>query len=87
MHVFEILTFNLKNIRFKDNKDYFDSLLKDFDISYSDIAFCFTSDHDGKISERVVKQFPELKPYRKYYEETDMLGRIDSDFHLSSICI
>lgn len=86
MHVFETLTFNLKQIRFADNKEYFDSLLKEFDLSYSDVAFCFTFDPEGKISERVIKQFPELKPYRKYYEKTDLLGRVDSDFHLSSIC-
>ena len=41
MQVFETFTYNLNSIKFKDTKDYFDGLLGKFNMSYTDIMFCF----------------------------------------------
>lgn len=47
MQIFEIFTYNLKDIRFKNTKDFFDILLESLNLKYSEIMFCFTSDLEG----------------------------------------
>lgn len=63
MRVYEKITYNLKDIRFKDTKEYLDGLLAELGIGYTDIAFLFTGDSVGTICKKAVKHFPALIPY------------------------
>ena len=63
MRVYEKITYNLKEIRFKDTKEYVDGLLAELGIGYTDIAFLFTGDSVGTICNKAIKQIPTLAPY------------------------
>lgn len=81
MQVFDIYTYNLKNIKFKDNKDYFDHLLGELDLRYTDVGFCFKSDFDGLLCEKVVKQLPNLEQYKQCIKMQDL----PQEYRMSSI--
>ena len=85
MQVFEIFTYNLNSIKFKDTKDYFDGLLEKFGISYTDIMFCFTSDFSGNLCKKVVKTFPQLSEYIKHLEESERYFKSVPDNCFTSI--
>lgn len=70
MRVYEVLGYNLKQIRFKENKEFFEVLLRDFGFFYTDVAFTFTCGPCAKVE----KSFPELGKYKQY-----------SDFHHDDI--
>ena len=70
MQTFEKLTYNLKQIRFKENKDFIESLLYDSGFQYTDIAFLFSSDFTGEICDKVIKYFPKLAEYKHWYKES-----------------
>ena len=59
MRVFEMDSYNLKQLRFKENKDFFDSLLREHQFAYTDVAFTFKFGHREKVS----GFFPELDKY------------------------
>ena len=63
MRVYEKITYNLKDIRFKDTKGYIDGLLAELGIRYTDIAFLFTGDSVGTICNKAVRQIPALSSY------------------------
>ena len=66
MQVFDIYTYNLKQLKFKENKDFFDRVLTEYGFKYEDIGFCFGSDLEGALCDKIVGLFSELAPYRKY---------------------
>lgn len=59
--VFEIYSYNLKQLRFKQNKAFLGSLLREHQLAYTDVAFTFTSGPCEKVS----RSFPELDKYRQ----------------------
>jgi hypothetical protein len=63
MRVYEKITYNLKDIKFKETKGYIDGLLAELGIGYTDIAFLFTGDSVGTICNKAIKQIPTLAPY------------------------
>lgn len=63
MRVYEVIWYNLKQIKFKENKEFFESLLRDFGLSYTGVAFTFTC---GPSRAKVDKAFPELRTYKQY---------------------
>lgn len=85
MKVFEIATYNLKQVLFKDTKVYLEDLLAQLGIGYADVSFCFSSDRDGVMCDKAIKQFPGLAVYKQYYEEPQRHGAPTSDYRLSSI--
>lgn len=85
MRVFEIITYNLKQIAFKDTKAHLDDMLHNFGVEYTDVAFCFSSDKDGAMCDKVIKQFPHLATYKQHYEEPQQYGEPLSDYRLTSI--
>lgn len=76
MQVFDKYTYNLKEIRFKDNKEYCDRLLNDLGLKYTDVGFCFWSDRDGSICDKAIKLFGNLSGYKKYIapSKPDLVG-------------
>lgn len=87
MQVFDIYTYNLNQIEFKDNKAYFDCLLNELGLGYTDIGFCFRSDFDGSLCEKAVKQFQNLKQYKKYFAESELYFKSAPEYQLSSISV
>ncbi len=87
MQIFDIYTYNLKQIKFKDNKEYFDCLLNKLDLEYTDIGFCFRSDFDGSLCEKVIKQFKNLGHYKKYLAESELYFKSVPEHQISSISI
>lgn len=61
MRLFDVYSFNLKNIRFKDNIDYFNESLKALGLEFTDVGFCF---HCGEDHDKVVKASKNLSEYR-----------------------
>lgn len=68
MRVYEVCFYNLKQIRFKENKEFFEGLLRDFGYSYTDIAFTFQYGP----CEKVAKFFPELNQYKRHYDHIEL---------------
>ena len=84
MRIFEVFTYNLKQIKFKDNKGFFDTILKELKLKYSDIAFCFEGDYSGRICDKVIKQFPELMEYKQYLDVSARYFQSHAEYRLSS---
>lgn len=87
MRIFDIYTYDLKQIRFKDNKEYFDRLLKELDLAYTDIGFCFRPDFDGSICEKVTKQFESLRQYKRYLAESELHFGSMPEYQMSSVSV
>ena len=66
MRIFEIFTYNLNQIKFKDNQEFLDGLLEELGLAYSDIAFCFDGDSGGSVCDKAIKACPQLKEYKQY---------------------
>lgn len=64
IRVYEVFQYNLKQLKFKENKEFFEGLLRNLGFSYADIAFTFTCGPCAKVD----KAFPELRKYKQYYE-------------------
>lgn len=60
--------YNLKQLRFKENKEFFEALLRDLGYSYTDIAFTFTYGP----CEKVARSFPELNKYKQHYDHIEL---------------
>lgn len=65
MQVFDVYTYNLKQVRFKDNKEHLDCLLSEAGLSYTDVGFCFCQDWDGSTCDKAIKLFSNLSEYKK----------------------
>ncbi len=87
MQVFEVFYYNLNQLKFKDNKVFFENLLKKLRLKYTDIAFLFSSDQTGEICERTIKLFPVLKEYRHFYAESELYFRSMPNYCFSSVDI
>lgn len=74
MRVYEIFSYNLKQILFKDDLDYLEGLLNGLGLTYGGLAFCFDSDADGVNTEKVIKQFPSLAKYKHFARLSDDLS-------------
>ena len=85
MQVFEVFVYNLNQLKFKDNKDFFDAVLKELDLEYSNIAFCFEPDFDGTICDKAIRYFPELKEYKRYFEPSTRYFKSPPEYSLSSV--
>ena len=85
MQVFEYFIYNLKQIRFKDTKDYFDELLKMIDVEYSDIAFQFNAGSRDDRCEKAIKKFPELAEYKLYIPFSARYAVSQEEYFLSSV--
>lgn len=85
MQVFEILTYNLKDVKFKDNINYFDDLLKASHVNYTDIMFCFNGDLGGNVCKKLIKMFPQFSEYVQYLEESKRFYKSVPDYCFSSI--
>ena len=74
MRVYKILTFNIKNILFKNTLDYLESCLKENGIRYDSLSSCFTS-FAGRVHLR--KLFAKYPQFEKYYKvrETILYAR------------
>lgn len=86
MRVFEFFNYNLKNIRFKENKDYIDSLLCKLGIEYTDIGFCFWGDDNGELCDKAIKYFPSLTEYKQYEEPSKYYPGSSEKRCFSSMC-
>lgn len=64
MKVYETFTFNLNKIKFKDNKDFLDSLLSSLGLGYSEIAFAFIGSEEG--AGKLLSRYPEFEKYKHY---------------------
>ncbi len=87
MQVFDIYTYNLNQIKFKDNKDYFDCLMNELGLEYRDIGFCFRSDSDGSICDKVIKQFKNLSQYKKYFKRSELYFKSMPEYQMSSVSV
>lgn len=87
MRVFDVYSYNLKHIRFKDNKDYFEKLLSDLGMSYTDIGFCFHSGYEDSGCQKAVDKFPGLNKYKRYYAESELYDGSLPEWQLSSVSI
>lgn len=85
MQVFEYFIYNLKQIRFKDTKDYFDELLKTISVEYSDIAFQFNAGSRDDRCEKTIKKFPELAEYKLYIPFSARYAVSQEEYFLSSV--
>ncbi len=85
MKVFEVFDYNLNQIRFKQNKEFFDVLFKETGFEYSDISFMFTSDSSGNSCQKAIKLFPELEEYKHYYAESELYQYSSPEYRLSSV--
>lgn len=85
MRVFEIFTYNLNSIKFKDTKDYFDGLLERFDMSYTDIMFSFTDGFSGELCQKIKKTFPALSEYILHIKESERYFKSAPDNCFTSI--
>ena len=65
LRVYEIIMFNLKQIKFKENKDFLDALLEKYGYKYKSIAFDFGSCEEKDIK-KVTKSFPPLEKYAAF---------------------
>lgn len=72
MKVFEVFYYNLNQIRFKQNKEFFEFLLKETGFDYNEISFIFNFDQTGNICNKAIKMFPELEEYKHYYAESEL---------------
>lgn len=84
MQVFESFIYNLKDIKFKDTKVYFDDLLETLKLNYSGIIFCFNADSEGNNCKKVIKNFPQLEEYTQYLKESDRYFKSAPDYCLCS---
>ena len=64
MKVYETFTFNLNKIKFKDNKDFLDSLLTSLGLGYSDVAFSFVASEEQ--ADNFLSRYPEFEKYKHY---------------------
>ncbi len=87
MKVFEFFTYNLKDVKFKNNKSYFDDFLKELDLNYTDIMFCFKSDFSGNVCKKIIKIFPQLSEYVQHLEESVCYFKSAPEYCFSSIKI
>ncbi len=85
MQVFEVFEYNLNHIKFKDNKGFFDGILKELNVEYSDIAFCFETDYSGSVCDKAIKHFPVLKEYKQYLEASERWTGSPPEYRLCSI--
>lgn len=85
MRIFEVITYNLKEIRFKDTKDYFDNLFKTLNFSYEDIMVHFSGDSAGDICKKVVRIAPALSEYIQHIGESEAFFGSPPDYCFSSI--
>ncbi len=85
MKVFEVFDYNLNQIKFKQNKEFFDSIFKEIGFNYSDISFIFSSDQTGDICKKAIKLFPELEEYKRYYRESELYQYSYPDYRFSSV--
>ena len=85
MQIFEIFDYNLNHIKFKNNKDFFDAMLKELGLKYSDIALCFHSDSLGSICDKAIKYFPKLEVYKQYLHISALYPQSPPEYRLSSI--
>ena len=84
MRVYEEFTYNLKDIRFKDTKEYVDSLLAELGIGYTDIAFLFLGHLNGAVCKKVIKWFPVLAPYHHICPEGTIYPKSPKEHWLAS---
>lgn len=63
MQVFETISYNLKQLRFKDTKAYLDSLLGQLDVTYDNMGFCFDVSLENYAP--ILKKYPFLEKYLK----------------------
>lgn len=85
MQVFESFIYNLKDIKFKDTKVFFDDLLETLKLNYSGIIFCFNSDSEGNNCKKVIKNFPQLEEYTQNLKESARYFKSAPDYCLCSI--
>ncbi len=85
IRIFEIFTYNLKNIKFKDTKDYFDNVLNVLNLNYSNIMFTFNGDVNGDICKKVTKTFSNLCEYVQYLETSTRYPGSAPEYCFSSI--
>lgn len=83
MRVFDIYTYNLKQLKFKDNKDFFDRMLSKYGFKYNDIGFCFKADFEGLVCDKTVSMFPALAQYKKYITSQNNVP----EYQMSSISV
>ena len=84
MRVYEEITYNLKDIRFKDTKEYVDSLLAELGIGYTDIAFLFLGHLNGTVCKKAIKWFPALAPYHHICPEGTIYPKSPKEHWLAS---
>ncbi len=65
MRIFESYEWNFKQIKFKENKVFFDALLEKLGIKYTNISFLFSSGVTGELCDKIIKHFPELAEYKQ----------------------
>lgn len=85
MKVFEVFDYNLNQIKFKQNKEFFDALFEEMGFEYSDISFMFTFDQSGDICQKAIKLFPALEEYKHYYAESELYQHSMPEYRLSSV--
>lgn len=85
MKVFEVFNYNLNQIRFKQNKEFFETLFKETGFEYTDISFIFKFDPSGDACKKTIKMFPELDEYVHYYAEAELYPHSMPDYSLSSV--
>ncbi len=85
MQVFEVFNYNLKEIRFKNNKDYIDSLLCQLGFTYTDIGFCFWGYSTGELCDKAIKYFPQLAEYKQYEEPSKYYPGSSEMYYFSSM--
>ncbi len=87
MQVFDIYTFNLNTVVFKDNKEYLDGLFIELGLNYTDVGFCFRSYYVGASGIKAIDRLPSLNKYKKYDEHAPSETEPLTEKRLSSISV
>ncbi len=84
MRAYERISFNLKQIKFKENKEFLDSLLEKYGYKYKNIAFDFALGSENDF-QRINKNFPALIKYKMTLPSDPNMSGSDQETYFSSV--
>lgn len=83
MRIFETATYNLNQIKFKDNKAFFDDLLNKLKISYDNVGFGFQGTNSTDCFSKLLTKYPQFEKYHK--KPISNSENVNTGYEISSV--